>query len=127
MKKAIKAKWLKALRSGKYTKGRGCLRRHRSGKKDTFCCLGVLCDLHAKETGKAWLIEPGSCAYGDARAYLPSNVQRWAGMKNDSGVLPEDFVTRNAVALHGTHSLAMFNDKRGVTFKDVAKIIAAAL
>ena len=37
----IKAKWLEALRSGKYEQGKGCLRDHE-GK---YCCLGVLADI----------------------------------------------------------------------------------
>jgi hypothetical protein len=41
MKKDIKTKWLEALRSGKYQQGRGVLRR----LNDTYCCLGVLCDI----------------------------------------------------------------------------------
>lgn len=36
----LKDKWVTALRSGEYTQGRGGLRIN-----DTFCCLGVLCDL----------------------------------------------------------------------------------
>lgn len=46
MNKRIKAKWVKALRSGKYKQARGVL------KKDTrFCCLGVLTDIRSKSTG----------------------------------------------------------------------------
>lgn len=37
MKKADAKAWLKALRSGRYTKGKGTLRA-----KNKFCCLGVL-------------------------------------------------------------------------------------
>lgn len=37
MTKLHKAKWLKALRSGKYQKGTGALRPTDS----TYCCLGV--------------------------------------------------------------------------------------
>jgi hypothetical protein len=40
MDEKVKAKWLEALRSGKYKQGRQGLR-----KVDSFCCLGVLCDL----------------------------------------------------------------------------------
>lgn len=46
MDKKLKAKWVKALRSGDYQQGEGVL---RSG--DRFCCLGVLCDL---VDSKAW-------------------------------------------------------------------------
>jgi fatty acid-binding protein DegV len=37
MDKDIKAKWLEALRSGRYRQGEGALR-----VDDKFCCLGVL-------------------------------------------------------------------------------------
>jgi len=38
----VKTEWLKALRSGKYKQGNGCLR----DGQDNFCCLGVLADIH---------------------------------------------------------------------------------
>ena len=38
--KVFKAKWLRALRSGKFEKGCGCL--YRSIDK-SFCCLGIAC------------------------------------------------------------------------------------
>jgi hypothetical protein len=41
MKKALKKKWVRALRSGKYKQGERYLR-----KGDAFCCLGVLADVH---------------------------------------------------------------------------------
>ena len=34
----LKAKWVKALRSGRYKQGEGYLK-----DGDTYCCLGVLC------------------------------------------------------------------------------------
>lgn len=40
----FKAKWLDALRSGKYQQGQGTL--NRDGK---MCCLGVLCDIAGYE------------------------------------------------------------------------------
>lgn len=41
MDKALKAKWLEALRSGRYKQGQFRLR----SENDKFCCLGVLCDI----------------------------------------------------------------------------------
>ena len=38
MRKSIKTKWIKALRSGQYKQGQGAL--YRNGR---YCCLGVLC------------------------------------------------------------------------------------
>lgn len=39
MKKAIRDRWVKALRSGKFRRGRGQLQP----TANTYCCLGVLC------------------------------------------------------------------------------------
>lgn len=41
MDKALKKRWVEALRSGKYDQGIGCLRTPRGA----FCCLGVLADI----------------------------------------------------------------------------------
>lgn len=40
MNQEFKEKLIEALQSGKYSKGKGALRRG-----DDFCCLGVACDL----------------------------------------------------------------------------------
>lgn len=50
MNKRIKKLWIKALRSGKYKQGAAGLRP----SKDTFCCLGVLCDVQRREGGGRW-------------------------------------------------------------------------
>ena len=39
MNKEIKEKWIEALRSGRYNKIKGALK-----KDDGFCAVGVLCD-----------------------------------------------------------------------------------
>lgn len=48
----LKQKWIEALESGKYAKTTGTLRRignrnsiYDSVPPDSFCCLGVLCDI----------------------------------------------------------------------------------
>lgn len=51
MDKAVKERWVAALRSGKYRQGREYLRedpedRHHHAK---FCCLGVLCKVEGVE------------------------------------------------------------------------------
>jgi hypothetical protein len=82
MDKDIKAKWLEALRSGRYRQGEGALR-----VDDKFCCLGVLCDL----------IAPGEWMGGVFRAnevFLPESLNSTLGIgeqdlelaeMNDSG------------------------------------------
>lgn len=85
MREDIKARWLSALRSGKYKQGRDVLHNKTT---DTFCCLGVLCDLAAQdgivdekqvnsasdESGFTWTDYDGSIYY------LPRVVSRWAGL-----------------------------------------------
>lgn len=44
MKKELKKRWIKALRSGDYTQANGYLQK--DGK---FCCLGVLCQIEKPE------------------------------------------------------------------------------
>lgn len=45
LKPEIKAKWLAALRSGEYKQTQGTLHyRDRQGN-DSYCCLGVLCEI----------------------------------------------------------------------------------
>lgn len=68
----IKSKWLHALRSGEYKQGKGRLREHAA-----YCCLGVLCDIHAKETGGRW----SSNEYLDCAGILPVKVRDWAGLE----------------------------------------------
>jgi hypothetical protein len=86
MNKRVKTKWLKALRSGKYKQGRGQLRT----PDDRFCCLGVLCDLYAKETGVSWEGNGEDDDYeicGDT-GFLPQVIQEWAGVDDHNPVLP---------------------------------------
>lgn len=44
-------RWVAALRSGEYKQHQKALRSHA---KNSFCCLGVLCDLAAKDGGADW-------------------------------------------------------------------------
>ena len=46
MDKHWKEQWVKALRGGEYAQGIGCLKEQREEGSDTYCCLGVLCEIH---------------------------------------------------------------------------------
>jgi hypothetical protein len=78
MHREIAEQWIAALRSGKYRKGIGSLH-----DGDTFCCLGVLCDLFpgrqwsrtADDTRHACYAGPGT-----ETAVLPEAVRQWAGL-----------------------------------------------
>ena len=56
MDKKLKAKWVKALRSGKYEQSQGYLKDELDEGRFGFCCLGVLRDV----------ISPKSNLRGDA-------------------------------------------------------------
>ena len=80
MNKEIKTKWLKALRSGDYEQGRYRLK----SKDNKFCCLGVLCDIYAKEEGnQKWKDTEGQCSTMDGNGeFLPVGVLDWSGLKH---------------------------------------------
>lgn len=107
MKKRIKRLWIKALRSGTYAQAYQALR-----VKDKFCCLGVLCDLHARETGKRWKsLAGGTHAYAGESCTLPAVVFEWAGLTDDDPKLGR---SHNSVI-----RAAALND-RGVNFNRIA-------
>lgn len=117
MKPVIKRMWVKALRSGQYKQTTQQLR-----DDDKFCCLGVLCDLHAKATGKSkW---DGSVfqtrAYHDSME-VPKPVQRWAGLRDCNPSV-------QGRRVHGElcTSLAELNDN-GYGFKRIATVIEKEL
>lgn len=103
MKPKIKKLWVEALRSGKYKQGSGRLRTF----SDAYCCLGVLCDLHRKETGRQWRRNShGDWVYLSATGALPEEVSNWAGLKCGNPAL-------------GLDSAISHNDS-GTPFPDIA-------
>ena len=109
MDKRIKMMWIKALTSGKYKKEVG---RLHSNEKNTYCCLGVLCDLHSKRAnGRKW---SNSSTYYNSKSFLPKVVQKWAGLDtNDCTIETEDDFT----------SLVEANDDLRLTFPQIARLI----
>lgn len=110
MNPEIKARWVAALRSGEY-------KQHRQNLKSgtgAFCCLGVLCDLHAKETGTNW--EPGEHYMGHYFS-LPSAVADWAGAFVDAAPVQVG---------HTSETLPNHNDT-GASFTELADAIEEQL
>lgn len=122
MKKSVAKAWVAALRSGKYRQGKKRLRvAGETRKQDSFCCLGVLCDVYRTETGKGrWRLGAFE-AEADAGSAMvtPDTVMAWAGLGScNPEVLSQDPST------HGT-ALAEFNDRHGKTFAEIADLIEA--
>lgn len=116
MNPSIKALWVAALRSGEYQQGMGQLKT-----KGGFCCLGVLCDLAAKEGVGYWNpYEPiFETDEGGAATFLPDAVQAWAGLPaGNPGVMRDgdELITLSAL-----------NDERGFDFTEIANVIEKQL
>lgn len=84
----LKAKWLEALRSGKYDQGTGQLRNG-----NCFCCLGVLCDVFNPTgwDGEEWSFGEGIDQCREL-SVLPSNFRLQCGM---DGGLEERLIELN--------------------------------
>lgn len=117
MNKHIAERWVQALRSGQYQQGDGELHPDL----DSYCCLGVLCDLYRVEQGKGeWCrtstgdmefrIEDDRVEESEM-AVLPVTVAEWAGIRDVAGGIAET-----------NDSLASMNDA-GSTFPELADLI----
>jgi hypothetical protein len=125
MNKQIKQQWIKALRSEEYKQGQECL---HNPSDNTFCCLGVLCDLYVKDhpditwdesleckglndkLNGGYLIkevDSGGRLINGYMGYLPSVVVKWAEIEEPAEVFGDVIVKRYS----GEHiSLTELND-----------------
>ena len=136
MNSEVKAKWLEALRSGKYRQSRYKLRSLDNG----FCCLGVLCDIYTKEVGGSWKLDKAGLSdsyemvsdsgHESVRSELPSFVRNWADLEWFN---PQVHVAKGECDFPQVHvakgecdfvpaTLAELNDE-GRSFKEIADII----
>jgi len=128
LKKDVKEKWLKALRSGNYKQGEINL----NNNNNTFCCLGVLCDIYIKENNLIWNDNAGSTGvksiYTSAHT-LPKIIIMWA--YDDESFNLEDTIDKSLDYLTGGITLIndkpvtlwMLNDNLNKTFDEIADII----
>ena len=109
----VKVRWVERLRSGGDGQGRGRLRRDNA-----FCCLGVLCDIYAQETGTKWVenYDDGDMSFLGAGGDLPDAVCEWAGLDES-----DPYVT-----LDDRCYLSVANDT-GYTFAEIADLIEEGL
>lgn len=100
MNKTVKKKWLKALRSGKYTQA-----KHQLKSGDGYCCLGVLTDLYYQAHKQAFSNRIAN------ESYPPQYVIDWAGL---------DDKNPRVKYLGGCSSLSYLNDNENQSFKQIA-------
>lgn len=130
MNPEVKAMWLDALRSGEYEQTVSRLRDEKG-----YCCLGVLCDLHADATGTKWnMTEPWKPRYLGENATLPALVKQWAGLDDDNPIIGTHEVIEAVCDEYGydtdetgTHTEVLLaaeaNDGLGWTFQQIADAI----
>lgn len=95
--------WIAALRSGKYAQAKRTLKRKN---KDTYCCLGVMCDISNRGD---WKDEGFFLSEAPNRVYLnspPFEVYGKFGIRDDFGV----------------RDLMVMNDS-GNTFREIANYL----
>lgn len=116
MNKTIKKKWIDALQSGEYNQTcNGVLK-----EGDSYCCLGVLCDIHRREHSNLdWKKVPFVKSTLDGKEYqylneselLPQEVRLWAGLNNT-----------NPTCVPKCKNYSEMNDS-GYSFNKIAKFI----
>jgi len=75
-------KWIEALRSGEYRQTKEVL----CDGDGNYCCLGVLCNMYERETGKVLPSNNSGVynVYEDTLEELPE-VMEWVGLKEVTG------------------------------------------
>lgn len=104
--KEVVQHWIHTLESGLYAQTQGQLKKNLGTTIEAFCCLGVLCDLNAKDGGAAWEHEDIYFNNYDNSEYLPKVIQDYVMLK-DSDV----------------KVLIDMNDQKGKSFHQIAKYI----
>lgn len=132
MDQKIRKQWTAALRSGEYGQAKEVLR-----VQDNYCCLGVLCDLHAKVTNPpendGWVQKlSNTYTYGleSEETVLPTEVQTWSKLMTGNPSFQASDKPYNELYAgdigkfqrNEILSLAELNDE-GLTFSQIADVI----
>lgn len=119
IKPKIKKLWVAALRSGEYKQTHGQLRNEEAG----FCCLGVLCNIHAQMHPEIAARQQDPNMYMGSREFPPVAVDEWATTLGDP--LENLYVVSKGKQLY-RDTLGGFNDD-GFTFDEIADMIEKQL
>ena len=112
-----------ALESGNWQQGQGFLQR----VENTFCCLGVLCDITKERVGGVWINDHRQLTFhvgsDNMRYYLPSAVADLIGLTHNGEYKHNGQLYvwhENEDTLYT--SLAVMNDE-GISHYDIAQAI----
>lgn len=114
MNPEVKARWVAALRSGDYEQTRRKLADGQGG----YCCLGVLCNLHAQEHPEIARQQKRSAYYMGMTKILPDAVANWAGLRNCG---------REEVRIGREKTILPAHNDTGRTFSEIAAAIEEQL
>jgi hypothetical protein len=112
MNSQIKQKWIDALKSEEYQQTSSHLHTEQG-----YCCLGVLCDLYAKEKNNdevQWDQYDDHYEISGEGLVLPGEVREWSGL-SDNDVFYYD---ERKMPIY----LAALNDG-GMNFNQIAQVI----
>lgn len=108
----IRDKWISALRSGEYKQGHGYL---REVKNNSFCCLGVLCDI----------IDPDNWSKGHQTYTF--NKKSNGGNQYCGVLLPPSVREMTGLPETEEDTLIVMNDDQLLSFNQIADWIEANL
>jgi hypothetical protein len=116
MNQEWKAKWIAALRSGKYTQAKNCLNDGTG-----MCCLGVACDVYdlIHWTNRSSIPDGKKNYYGES-SYPPSRVTNAFGLESNNPMVTTNRDGNNL-------SLGLLNDSGEFSFDQIADLIQARL
>jgi hypothetical protein len=97
---------IKALRSGQYAQT-----QERLQDEHGHCCLGVMCAVFEKETGRTLERDGDTGRMEGEDLDAQEGVRRWVGLSDSEGGNTSD------------QSLVQFNDSEGYTFSEIADFI----
>jgi hypothetical protein len=111
----MKTKWVAALRSGDYQQGKSRLRKVELDGSESYCCLGVLCDIVDSSN---WTLAP---TRGDGDVFY-----RWGS--SSSSLLPTELATRfeleryesKLMLMNDNPVLSIYGERGTCTFADIA-------
>jgi len=116
MKPAFKKKLIKALRSGKYRKTKGCLR----SRDNCYCVLGVVCDL--VKPGKVVARDDinSGCMYSDFLFEIYHGKDK---IRGSGGGLSDELKDITGIDIYEEGLLAKRNDSNNESFSRLADYI----
>ena len=121
MKADIKTRWVTALKSGDYPQGFGYLSVYdRDSETNTYCCLGVLCELAVADGFVVKSSISDVRLYDDDDCSLPFAVVDWAGLHE---INPRVLVDGDESDADGKAHLSEINDSHDYSFTKIADLI----